>query len=317
MTRRLRRLPLVLLPLLLATTLVSCGDDSATKDGAAAGLDAVTIKGEVGSEPEVTWDAKMTSEKQETTVLVEGDGDEVKSGDQVSTHIWIGNGFTKEKSFSTYDEGKPELVTLDGNLSPIFADAIEGQTIGSRVAVTAPADLAFGEAGNPQLGIGNKDTVLVIVDVLSLNVVLDGPEGEPQAAPAWAPKLVESGDGVTKLDFSKTPKPNGVLRSAALIKGTGAKVKKGQTVTVNYLGQVYGAKKPFDESFSKGTPLSRGIGVGELVAGWDKTIVGARIGSRLILSIPPKDGYGKQGNEQAGIKGTDTIYFVVDILAAN
>ena len=36
----------------------------------------------------------------------------------------------------------------------------------------------------------------------------------------------------------------------------------------------------------------------------------------MILAIPPKDGYGDQGNRDAGIKGTDTLYFVVDILAA-
>ncbi|WP_372729248.1 FKBP-type peptidyl-prolyl cis-trans isomerase [Nocardioides sp.] len=315
MTRRTRRLPLVLIPLLLAGVLTSCGDDA--DGGPSTGLDAVSIEGSVGEAPEVTWESDMSADELETTTLEEGDGEEVESGDQVFTHIWIGNGFTQEQSFSTYDEGKPELVTVDDTLSPIFGDALEGQTVGSRVAVTAPADLAFGDAGNPQLGIGNKDTVLVIVDLISINVVLDGPEGEPQAAPAWAPSLVEEDGDVTALDFGKAPAPDGTLRSATLIQGTGAKVKKGQTVTVDYLGQVYGAKKPFDESFSGDSPLSRTIGAGELISGWDKTIVGARVGSRLILGIPPREGYGKQGNEQANIKGTDTIYFVVDILGAN
>ncbi len=41
------------------------------------------------------------------------------------------------------------------------------------------------------------------------------------------------------------------------------------------------------------------------------------VGSRVILEIPPADGYGEQGNEQAGIKGTDTLFFVVDILKAS
>ena len=59
------------------------------------------------------------------------------------------------------------------------------------------------------------------------------------------------------------------------------------------------------------------IGVGQVVPGWDKTLVGAKIGSRMILAIPPADGYGAKGNPKAGIKGTDTLYFVVDILAAS
>ena len=35
-----------------------------------------------------------------------------------------------------------------------------------------------------------------------------------------------------------------------------------------------------------------------------------------MLVIPPADGYGKAGNSQAGIKGTDTLVFVVDLLGA-
>jgi peptidylprolyl isomerase len=85
---------------------------------------------------------------------------------------------------------------------------------------------------------------------------------------------------------------------------------------VNYLGQVYGGDAPFDSSFSRGAPTSFQIGVGAVVKGWDKALVGRAVGSRVLLSIPPDLGYGEEGNKQAGIKATDTLYFVVDILAA-
>ena len=35
-----------------------------------------------------------------------------------------------------------------------------------------------------------------------------------------------------------------------------------------------------------------------------------------MLVVPPAEGYGKTGSSQAGIKGTDTLVFVVDILGA-
>lgn len=319
MSRRLRRLSLVLLPLLLATSLSACGSDdgSGSSSSGESGLDAVTISGAPGEAIEVEWEGEMSADELVTEVLEKGDGAEVKAGDQVFVHIWIGNGFTQEKSFSTYDQKKPELVTVDDNLSPVFADAIEGQTIGSRVGVTAPADLAFGESGNPQLKIGNKDSVLVVMDLISINEVLDGPEGEAKSAPSWAPELVEEDGEVTALDFANAPKPNGKLRSATLIEGEGDVVQKTQTITVNYLGQVYGGKKPFDESYSKDAPASFAIGAGQVIPGWDKTLVGAKVGSRVLLAIPPKEGYGPKGNEGAGIKGTDTLYFVVDILGAS
>jgi peptidylprolyl isomerase len=182
------------------------------------------------------------------------------------------------------------------------------------VLVAAPAEDAFGETGNPQLGIANKDTVIMVVDLVS--GVLDAPQGTDKDAPAWAPKIVDKDDKPDSLDFTGTPEPAKKLRIARLVQGDGAKVEKGQTIVVNYLGQVYDGKAPFDSSFSRGEPTSFQIGTGNVVKGWDKGLVGQTIGTRVLLSIPPDLGYGEAGNEDAGIKGTDTLYFVVDLLAA-
>jgi peptidylprolyl isomerase len=323
-SRRLRRLPVLLLPLVLGTTLVACGSDSGSEgsDGSSSSADSsdalhgITITGDVGKAPEVKWNGELDVSKTASTVITEGDGDKIADGDQVVANIWIGNGTTQKQAYSSYDEGQTETIPASADLNPVFKDAVLDQTVGSRVAVTATAADAFGADGNTQMGIGNKDNILIIVDLMDISVVLDGPSGKDQPAPSWAPDLVTDGDKVTGLDFSKAPKPDGKLRSAALIEGDGDVVKKGQTITVNYLGQVYKGAKPFDESYS-GTPASFPIGVGSVVPGWDKTLVGAKVGSRMILAIPPADGYGDQGNSAAGIKGTDTLYFVVDILAAS
>ena len=316
MLRRFLPVPLVLL---LGATLVACGGDSG-EEGSGSGsgssaLDSLTIEGEVGSSPEVTFDGEVQADEVEVEVIEEGDGEEVAAGDSVLTHIWIGNGFEQEKAFSTYDAETPQLFTVDEKmLSEFFIQGLEGQTIGSRVAVAASAETAFGEAGNSQLGIGNKDAVVAVIDLLS--AVPEGPEGEEQDAPSWAPSLVGDEAAPTGLDFAGTPKPDDQLKSGYLIEGEGEPVEKGQTIVVDYLGQVYGGKKPFDESFSA-QPTSFQIGVGGVVKGWDQTLVGAPVGSRVIMAIPPELGYGEQGNEQAGITGTDTLYFVVDVLAAS
>ncbi len=122
----------------------------------------------------------------------------------------------------------------------------------------------------------------------------------------------------TSLDFTGTPQARASRRSPRpSSRATGATVEKGQSIAVNYLGQVYEGKKPFDESYSKGQPAAFPIGAGGVVPGWDKTLVGVKVGSRVVISRSrPRTGYGEQGNPQAGIKGTDTLYFVVDVLAA-
>jgi peptidylprolyl isomerase len=296
------------------SALVACGDDTGTDADTGGGLDTVTIEGDLGTSPEVTFDGRVDVSKVESETVITGDGPKLAADDQVLAHLWIGNGFSQEKALDTYEDKKPELITINDQVGKVFRDAIEGQTVGSRVAVAAPAKDAFGEGGNPTLGIGNEDSVVIVIDLVS--GVLGGPQGTDKDAPDWTPAIVDKKDVPDHLDFAGSPEPTDRLRIAPLVQGDGATVEKGQTIVVNYLGQVYGGETPFDSSFSRGQPTSFSIGTGAVVKGWDQALVGRAVGSRVLLSIPPDLGYGAKGNKDAGIKGTDTLYFVVDILAA-
>lgn len=106
------------------------------------------------------------------------------------------------------------------------------------------------------------------------------------------------------------------LAIAVLSPGDGDLVKVGDDLVVNYLGQTWGGHV-FDNSYDRGTSISFPIGVGAVIAGWDQGLVGQQIGSRVLLSIPSRQGYGERGMPQAAIKGTDTLVFVIDILGVN
>ena len=300
--------------------LAACGSGSSDSEEGGQPLSSVTIEGKQGEEPKVTFDGRLDGSQEETEVLVEGDGETVADGDTVSTNWWIGNGFTEEEAQSTYTKGgAAQSVELSPDVLPFLRETIIGHRVGDRVVLLTSAEEAFGEGGRPDIGIGNKDSVLAVVDILGRSDTvppLDGPQGEEKKPAGWAPTLIEKDGVITGFDFSTAHEPSGKLIATTLVKGDGAKVKSGQTLTVDYLGQVYGADKPFDESYSK-EPAEFPIGVGQVIAGWDERLVGRTVGSRVILEIPPAKGYGEQGNEQAGIKGTDTLFFVVDILAAS
>lgn len=303
--------------------LAACGSGSSDAEEAGAPLSSVTIEGEQGKEPKVTFDGRLDGSEAETEVLVEGDGEEVADGDTVEAHWWIGNGFTEEEAQTTWTKGgAPQSVELNDEVLPFLREAVIGNQVGDRIVMLAGAEDAFGEGGRPDIGIGNRDAVLAVVDILGRSETvppvppLDGPQGEEKKPAGWAPELIEEDGVITGLDFSTAHKPTGKLIATTLVKGDGAKVESGQTLTVDYLGQVYNAEEPFDESYSK-EPAEFPIGVGQVIPGWDERLVGRTVGSRVILEIPPADGYGEQGNEQAGIKGTDTLFFVVDILGAS
>jgi peptidylprolyl isomerase len=321
---RLRKLATI--PALIACCalfLTACGDDSTSGDPLTGGksydrLDAVTISGDVGSAPDVKWKGLMKAGKVETKTVTEGDGEPVEAGDSVLAHVWIGNGYTQKQAFSTYDEKKAEILSVDDQASGYLA-GIKGQKVGTRMAVTASAAEAFGEAGYSALGIANKDTVLVIVDLVSK--VADGPDesGERSEAPDWMPKA-KFRDGVIKgFDFTGTPEPTDDLRRVQLIKGTGPRVKKGQTIAVRYLGQAFGEAKPFDENFGDdgtGAPTTFSIGTGAVIKGWDQGLDGVPVGSRVVLEIPADLGYGAEGSPDSGIPKDATLVFLIDILAA-
>ncbi|GGZ02775.1 FKBP-type peptidyl-prolyl cis-trans isomerase [Streptomyces nitrosporeus] len=104
------------------------------------------------------------------------------------------------------------------------------------------------------------------------------------------------------------------LKTEVISEGDGAKLKNGDAIQVNYLGQSWDSDKPFDNSFDKGQPFDLTLGAGMVIQGWDKGLVGQKVGSRVQLVIPPDLGYGEQG--QGDIKPGATLVFVVDVLKA-
>jgi peptidylprolyl isomerase len=122
--------------------------------------------------------------------------------------------------------------------------------------------------------------------------------------------------------YGQTPKitiPKGTAPSSLEIKvlhqGTGPVTKTGNVLAVNYLGQIWGGKV-FDSSFSRRQLFGFGVGVGQVISGWDKALVGVHVGSRLLLVVPPADGYGATGQSAAGITKNSVLIFVVDVVDA-
>jgi peptidylprolyl isomerase len=158
---------------------------------------------------------------------------------------------------------------------------------------------------------------LVAVLALGSSLAACGSE-EPKAGGDFG----KSGIKVTE-EFGKKPtvthrdgEPDKALVTEVVKEGDGPEVKKGELLTANYLGQIWRDGKVFDNSYDRGAPASFPIGIGGVIAGWDEGLVGKKIGSRVVMSIPPDKGYKEQGNEQAGIKGDDTLIFVVDLVSS-
>ncbi|HET8565344.1 MAG TPA: FKBP-type peptidyl-prolyl cis-trans isomerase [Solirubrobacterales bacterium] len=110
--------------------------------------------------------------------------------------------------------------------------------------------------------------------------------------------------------------PNGPppkkLETKELKQGTGATAKAGDKVSVQYVGVLYSNGKTFDSSWSRGEPFSFKLGAHEVITGWDKGIVGMKVGGRRELIIPPALAYGEEG-VYPSIPPKSTLVFVVDL----
>ncbi|WP_233513749.1 FKBP-type peptidyl-prolyl cis-trans isomerase [Micromonospora craterilacus] len=136
----------------------------------------------------------------------------------------------------------------------------------------------------------------------------------PGAPPAPAPQLPEGADPAlgTKPTVTAGKGELTKLTVTSLIEGSGPKVETGQAITTNYVGVFFESGEEFDSSWGRGEPATFPIGVGQVIPGWDKGLVGVTVGSRVQLDIPADQAYG----DGAGGRPGGPLRFVVDVLAA-
>jgi len=305
------------LPLLAAAALAGCGGSSSPSSSSAS---AVTVTGTFGKAPAVSIPAQKAGSKLTVKTLVHGSGQALARTDafvgNYAIYLWSGSSHKLlQSTFKT--GGKPTLFS--GTLLPGLETALIGQKMGSRVLAVIPPKEGFGTSGDARAGIKGTDTLVFVVDMIK----------DFSGTAAAAGRQVSHGGGklptvsaaaagaapAIKMPGGKAPSN---LTTQILIKGTGPTVADGDTVVVQYVGAIWRNGYQFDSSWKRSQPFGFSIGASpsQVILGWDKGLAGMTVGSRVMLVIPPADGYGKNGSPQAHIKGTDTLVFVVDILGA-
>ena len=317
-----RTVAAIVCPLLLA--LSACGGggdgDSAGSAGKArvATLDDVTVaEGSTDDKPEVDFKAPIRFEETESTVVEEGPGtgDAVDATSTVTVDYLGVNASDGTEFDSSWDAGQPATFAVSQVIKG-FAMGLDGAHAGDRVLIGVASKDGYDPTGNGA-GISKGDSIVLVVDVRKVSNPLAEATGKAAPAPATIPKLTydKAGHPQRFTATSRTSKSVDKLGIHPIIIGSGPEVQTGQTITVEYVGQVYPDGKVFDESWSETDPVSFPIGTGGVIPGWDRGLVGQKVGSRVILTIPPDLGYGKQG-DGSDIPPNADLVFVIDILQA-
>lgn len=106
------------------------------------------------------------------------------------------------------------------------------------------------------------------------------------------------------------------LQGQDVVAGSGEVAKTGDTVQVQYVGQLFDGGKEFDTSWTSATkagePVEFTLGEGGVLKGWDEGVPGMKVGGRRVLMIPADLAYGSAGSAP-NIPADAPLVFVIDL----
>jgi peptidylprolyl isomerase len=278
-----------------------------------ANADKVSVTGDFGTKPTITFAAPLSTTVLETKVLSEGNGPKFVGAEMIKFEYTAYNAATgKEFAASKYDgsDSISQLFTTGQKLD--FCHALSGVKAGSRVAILIPALMAHDGKGDSTNGISPTDNLLFVIDVQQ--VYLPHAVGEKQAQVSGMPTVVLAANGQPGVQIPKAEAP-AAYKQVTLIQGHGDKVALGDTVTLHYSGFIWASGTQFDSSWDKGAPVQWQLTETGFIKGFVKALTGAVVGSQIMAVIPPSEGYGDQ--DQNAIPAGSTLVFVIDILGVD
>ena len=280
----------------------------------------------------------------QVTVLTEGTGDAVESGDVVLGALVFK---VAENDSILYDSRGTQPVSLlyvDSLSRPGgFLEAIGSLRVGDSVLIQIPAEKFYAENRTPVPEFMTAETPLKfyfqVADAMTIEA-FQALQKEQQLAyrwnlmqaqltqPAMQAKIAQQDSLIeaymVQEGFESATTKFGV-RVVIVEEGTGPVTEPGDYVTLNYAGSllngsffdtsvesvaqeqgIYMAGRPYQ-------PFGFELVLGQVIVGWHVGILGLPVGTKAVLLIPSELGYGELGRGSA-IPGNSVLRFDIEIL---
>jgi FKBP-type peptidyl-prolyl cis-trans isomerase len=297
-----------------AAAAVLCLASAVTACGPADSITLPVVAGHFGTDPVISMPAQRPPAGLVVRTISEGSGPVVRPRDyvlfDVAAKVWAGDRLVLD----TFANHQPQGLPLPAGL-PAWRH-LTGQRVGSRVLEVVPPKDGFGPRGDASVNVTGTDTLVFVFDILAAVPTAGHASGTAARyhPGAGLPRVTMSAHGPV-VSVPPAAAPPKTLVRRVLIAGHGPRLVPGETVVTQFTGALWRTGAVFDSSWQHGDPQSFVLGSSQAIAGWNQGLAGQRAGSRVLLVIPPKFGYGKAGNPPT-ITGKDTLVFVIDILAA-
>ncbi|MEU5158092.1 FKBP-type peptidyl-prolyl cis-trans isomerase [Streptomyces sp. NPDC020875] len=306
---------LLVVPALLLSTAACGSDDDKGSDSISSkgGLPAITAGAKFGEKPTLAKGEGAAPKELKIEVISAGTGATLKKGDHAQVNYY-GQEWDESEPFDT-SFGKGQLFPVNiggGGVIEGWQKALDGQKIGSRLEVSIPPNLAYGDTARGE--IKANATLVFVMDIVKGTSIPAAAKGvEVPQRDAALPKVGVNTDGkAPSVTFPKGGAAPKKLVSEYVIEGTGPAVTDKDDIVVKYDAFLWDGGQKFGGTY--GNDMTETLSLANLqVKGLKDGPVGKKIGSRVLLVLPPDQAFGDQ--EQQGIPKNSTLVFVMDILA--
>jgi peptidylprolyl isomerase len=317
-----RTIPALVITAGLVLSLGACGGGPAPLFGGCTpelssgeASEQIEASGGIGQEPEVSFPTPLFADETQVTMLEEGEGDPLYPGQTVDFQLTAYYAESGDPlTASSYEDDNPVRRTIAAG-DDVLGLALQCAKVDSRYAVITTMSNLLTDQAISENGLDPDVNVIAVVDVQrGFLGKANGADQLPQAGfPAIA--LAPNGQpGITPIDSD----PPTDLKIEVLKRGGGQQVEEGDVVVAHYTGLVWGADDPFQSTWDTGVAasLTAAVATGEedgVIEGFAEAIIGERVGSQIVVIVPPEFGY-SSGAGPASIPDGSTLIFVIDIL---
>lgn len=253
------------------------------EDGSDA-LAQIEVGGEFGAVPQVSFPTPLQASQTATRTVIQGDGPALQDGDvALISYIAISarTGETIEDNFDT----QPQTMRVSKeDAGPLYSELV-GAKEGTRLV-----RVELGTADHP-------DPVVLVYDLMHTRAW-----GTPVEPPEGAPDVSVADSGEPSITIPDHDPPTD-LQIVVLRRGDGAQVASGMAVTVRYTAVSWSSGEVVDTTWKQGQGPAT-IAFTGLIKGWQNGLVDVRVGSQVMLVVPPEQAFGE-----------DTLVYVIDVLS--
>ncbi|GEL93452.1 FKBP-type peptidyl-prolyl cis-trans isomerase [Cellulomonas composti] len=253
----------------------------------------VTVTGDAGVAPTLTYVAPLAVDKTQRETIWDGTGPVLEADQPVLIDYWLENATDATLVRESYSTNPSSQFLTPQDLGEDLYHTLVGQHVGARLLQISPPSSDESATDYP---------TVTVIDVLPTRA-----SGDPvDVTRTDLPTVTRDDDGRPSLTPATGDAPTELV-TQPLLRGTGRQVAAKDTITVQYTGWAWDGVE-FDSTWGQRIPVSLSL---LDVPTWADALVDQTTGSQVMVVVPPSYPLGvTQSEELAG----QTVVFVVDIL---